>query len=391
MKTKILFPLLLLLLFACKPEKRDLFENLNIIPVECEIETDDASSFLEKIEIVPLETNDSSLVHYPRKVIYNIEMDMYALFQKGQTVYLFSGEGKYISNSKKVRGEGPGEYYMVVDVQFNPYLKGIDLLNPYGTIYTYTPSFDLLSERKYNQEFPVTSFIPLDSVNYIFSYPAMWTDQEVSFENLTTGQKVNTAYKGTISSFNYMSDDCFYMHNGIYNFVPFGLNYYLYEIDKENKKLLPLAYLDFGEKEIKEDGLPGYATGFRMQEESELDMISQKITERSDYLRKSSEVIPLIRLFNEEFVYIFMVEKIMPGYTYLYNRKKKEGYLIKNGIPFDIYFCFDLVDNILLSLCPSDELSKFVDRKFMSHREIEKMESIKEDDNPVIIKYYMKR
>lgn len=390
MKKKTLLSFFLLL-FACKPEKRILFDGLDIIPVDCENESDDASSFLDKIEIVPLETNDSSLIFHPRKVVYNKEMDMFAFFQKGQVVYTFSGDGKYIGNSEKVRGKGPGEYYMVLDIQFNPYFKGIDLLNPYGTIYTYTPTFKLLSERKYNQEFPVANFMPLDSVNYLFSYPAMWTDQEVSFENIRTGQKSNTSYKGTISSYNYMSDDCFYKHDGSDNFVPFGLNYYLYEIDKVNKKLLPVVYLDFGDKEINEDDLPGYAAGFRTKEESKLDKISKKTTERSEYLRKSSEILPLIRLFNEDFVYIFMVKKTMPGFTYIFNRKKNEGFLLKDGLPMDIYFCFDIIDNILLSLCPTDELSRFVDRRFMSQEEIDKMENLKEDDNPVIIKYYLKR
>ena len=389
---KIIILLTLLFFFsACKSGKKDLSESLDIIPVECANATEDASSFLEKIEIVPLETTDSSLLFHPRKVIYNKEMDMYAFFQRGSLVYTFSGDGKYIGNSEKVRGKGPGEYYMALDVQFNPYLRGIDLLNPYGKIYTYTPTFELVSERKYDQEFPVTNFMPLDSVNYLFSYPAMRTNQEVSFENIATGQKINTTYKGTISSDNYMSDDCFYKHDGIYNFVPFGLNYYLYQIDKESKKLLPVAYLDFGEKEIKEDNLPGCAAGIRTKEDSESAIISQKITERSNYLKKSSEVLPLIRLFNEDFVYVFMVEKTMPGYTYIFNRNKKEGFLLKDGTPMDIYFCFDVVDNVLLSLCPTDELSGFVDRKFMSQKEIDKMENLKEDDNPVIIKYYLKR
>ena len=95
---------------------------------------------------------------------------------------------------------------MVLDIKFNPYFKGIDVLNPYGTIYTYTPTFKLLSERKYNQEFPEANFMPLNNVNYLFSNPAMWTDQEVSFENIRTGQKSNTSYKGILSSYNNMSD-----------------------------------------------------------------------------------------------------------------------------------------------------------------------------------------
>ena len=40
---------------------------------------------------------------------------------------------------------------MAVDIKFNPFLKGIDLLDPYGVIYTYSLDFKLLSKRKINQ------------------------------------------------------------------------------------------------------------------------------------------------------------------------------------------------------------------------------------------------
>lgn len=34
-----------------------------------------------------------------------------------------------------MNGQGPKEYNMVLDINFNPYLKGIDMLNPYGKQY----------------------------------------------------------------------------------------------------------------------------------------------------------------------------------------------------------------------------------------------------------------
>lgn len=47
-----------------------------------------------------------------------------------------------------MQGQGPNEYYMVVDMKFNPYLKGIDLLNPYGVIYTYSSDFKFWPKEK---------------------------------------------------------------------------------------------------------------------------------------------------------------------------------------------------------------------------------------------------
>lgn len=382
---------ILLVLLSCSSYERKLPGNVEIIPVVYEEPTKDASAFLEKIEIVPLETNDSSLVFNPGRAIYNKEMDMYALYVKGEIVYTFSGDGTYIGNSKKVKGQGPKEYFMAVDVQFNPYLKGVDILNPYGTIYTYSPSFKFISKREYQQEFPVNNFVPLDSVNYLFTYPFIWTDQEVSFENIETHQKTNATYQGTISSGNYLTNvGCFHEDVESITFAPFGLNYYLYQVDNKNKKLLPVIYMDFGEAEVKAQALPGYATGKRTTDDTELQSLSKGLLDRKRFLNESREILPLIKFFNEGYVYIFMVKEIMPGRTYLYNRKTKKGFLLKDGVPFDIYFCFDIVDNVLLSVCPPYELSHFIDRRFMSAKEIRKMEQLKEDDNPVIIKYYLK-
>lgn len=52
---------------------------------------------------------------------------------------------------------------------------------------------------------------------------------------------------------------------------------------------------------------------------------------------------------------------------------------------------FGIVDNALLSICKPDFVHRVVDRKLMPSEEIRKMEALKEDDNPVILKCYLKR
>ena len=51
------------------------------------------------------------------------------------------------------------------------------------------------------------------------------------------------------------------------------------------------------------------------------------------------------------------------------------------------------MDNVLFLLFPPelDLISQIVDRKLMSAEEISKMEALNEDDNPVIVKYYLKK
>ena len=49
----------------------------------------------------------------------------------------------------------------------------------------------------------------LDTDNYIFTNPFMWTDQEVSFVNLSTKEAICSNYELTIYE-NSMAHNCFY-------------------------------------------------------------------------------------------------------------------------------------------------------------------------------------
>ena len=196
---KIIILLLLMIICACSSNKQKIIDGIEKIPIEVRNASSDASVFLEKIEITPLETKDSSLIGKFKKVKYDQIMDIYAIYDKDQVVSTFSGTGKFISNSINRQGQGPEEYSMAVDIKFNPFLKGIDLLDPYGVIYTYSLDFKLLSKRKIKSKFALNSLMALSLDKYVFTNPFIWTDEEVLFANLKTQQITNVGYSGTIS------------------------------------------------------------------------------------------------------------------------------------------------------------------------------------------------
>ncbi len=382
---------LLTIFYACSSNRTQVQKNVEIVPVEIENATKDASLFLEKIEIIPLETIDSSLVHKCKKVIYDEEMNIYAIYTREQIVYTFTGDGKFVDNSRRVKGQGPEEYYMIVDVNFNTHLNGIDMLNPYGTIYTYTPNFELLLKRKMDMEFPVDHFISLKSDEYVFTYPYLWSDPEVVFLNLKTKHTDNVNYDGTIAGGNTMEHECFRKVNNDFYFVPTGVNYYCYRIDVEKKNLVPILYLDFGKEEINEEELPGCGWGRKSETDKEKQEIVKDFEERYYFLRNSNHIIPSIKFFNNDYVYIFMVKTTRGlGSSYVYNRKTKKGYLMRDGTPFFMCPCFTITNNVLHAICQPDKVADVVDKELMSSEEIHKMEALKEDDNPVILKYYLK-
>lgn len=385
--------LLLVLFCGCSSKDKKMNVEIERIPINVYNISQDASSFIDKIELVPLETNDSSLLHKYGKVMYDKETDVYAVYTRDQVIFTFSGNGDFISNSKKMQGQGPDEYYMVVDMKFNPYLKGIDLLNPYGTIYTYSSDFKLLGRRKIKPEFLIDHLMALNLEEYIFTYPFLWTNQEVAFANLKTQQVYNADYSGTISSGNSMAKDCFYKIGDDFYFIPPGINYYFYRIDTKGMKLIPIMYLDFGDLEIKEADLPGRAMGKRVDSDEERARVVKEAQERAQFLRHSNNhIVPLIKFFNDDYVYVYFVKSTQgAGSNFIYNRKTKKSFLTKEDKPFIMNFCFGIVDNVLLSIRQPEYVSRLVDRRLMSTEEIYKMEQLKEDDNPVIIKYYLKK
>lgn len=390
---KIWVLLLLIIIYACSTNDTKNKGDIERIPIDVQSKPSELSSCIEKIEIVPLETNDSSLMGGIRKTMYDKDMDIYAIYDKKQIVHTFTGEGRFIGNSEKMRGKGPEQYYMAVDVKFNPYKKGIDLLNPSGTIYTYSPTFELISKRTFKPEFFFNFLMAISPDEYVFTVPSIWTGEEVTFANLKTEQSEVVSYSGTISSDNTMDRECFHKDGEKFYFIPKGINYYFYRIEQNKKKLIPIIYLDFGRSEIAEEGLPGVATGKRRgmantNSDSEIDKLSKELRERGQYLRSFNCIIPLVKFFNDEYVYILFARGEELAGHYIYNRKKKEGYLIT---AFNMQSCFAIVDNVLLAISDAYYVPRLVETRLMSPKEIHKMEQLKEDDNPVILKYYLRK
>ena len=108
------------------------------------------------------------------------------------------------------------------------------------------------------------------------------------------------------------------------------------------------------------------------------------------FLRESTKhIVPMQKLLNEKYVYICM-KKGQGMWHYIYNRTKGEGYLLQDEKPLRMNPGFGLDGNALLTVCQPVELPLLADRRFMSPEQIAVMENLKEDDNPVILKYYLK-
>ena len=107
----ILLTLLLFILFSCKStgDKTDC-KVLHVDLVEHPVPTEELFS---KISVIPLETNDSSFLVKPVKVI--IKDNRYYIVDEGvPAVFSFDEEGHLLHKIGK-KGQGPGEYREIYD------------------------------------------------------------------------------------------------------------------------------------------------------------------------------------------------------------------------------------------------------------------------------------
>ncbi|MDY3139936.1 MAG: 6-bladed beta-propeller, partial [Bacteroides sp.] len=107
----ILLTLLLFILFSCKStgDKTDC-EVLHVDLVERPVPMEELFS---KISVIPLETNDSSFLVRPVKVI--IKDNRYYIVDEGvPAVFSFDEEGHLLHKIGK-KGQGPGEYREIYD------------------------------------------------------------------------------------------------------------------------------------------------------------------------------------------------------------------------------------------------------------------------------------
>jgi hypothetical protein len=95
-----------------------------------------------EIVLVPLETNDSSLIGNINK-IYIDDTSIYILDSNQKSLFVFSNKGKYLHKLHKV-GRGPGEYVHIAD--FNVNSNGdIEILDSYKII-TYNNQLEYVNE-----------------------------------------------------------------------------------------------------------------------------------------------------------------------------------------------------------------------------------------------------
>lgn len=128
----------LMLLAGCTGHSANTYTEDDVItlPTEFSAESPSYKEYFGRVEVIPLETNDSSLLAEVSKIVV-IDDRMALLDKKSNKVKIFNTDGSYAGNIGDI-GQGPEEYLTVYDISYNPHKKYLTFLSPFGEIINYT-------------------------------------------------------------------------------------------------------------------------------------------------------------------------------------------------------------------------------------------------------------
>lgn len=127
--------------------------------------------FFSNLEIIRLETNDSSLLNFDNQAVGpRLEMrydgkHYFVLDQNQKSLFRFQKNGTFLNKIGR-SGDGPAEYAETKDFVIDPETNIVDILSSNGKIVSYTYDGKYLSTQNY--DLPINSFVKIDN-NYWFS------------------------------------------------------------------------------------------------------------------------------------------------------------------------------------------------------------------------------
>lgn len=376
---------LVLLFSSCKKEGIIKTETQIIsIDIDHSIEIADADLF-EKIELIPLETQEASLIGNLKKII-SVKDKYYITVDEKHLVTIFDNKGKYISNSSKMYGNGPGDYMIYLDIAYNSFTNKIEILTPTG-IKAYDSQFNFSCKKEFPDNMLFHHFYPIGFDDYILinanNDPAL----------LYFYDSKKSAFRDTVTYDHYATvtanDAPFSQLGSAQYFCPNTTSYYIFTIDCQKHSLTPVFQFDFKSKNIDSKQLSRF--GLNGKEKNPENELSVRREVNDFLLNESNLPLPLKSLISDQYLVTWIIRNNKPYYN-IYNTKTKKGQLmpypskIKDRNPY--FFAID--GNVLIALVQPYEFSNYVDMDLVNPEDREKVKQLTEESNPVIVKYYLK-
>ena len=367
---------LLFMIPSCsnKPTTKDA-EGTNIIRANRNAASNLLPDLFGEVQLIPLETTDNSLmadIHFSK-----VKNDTLFLFSRKQyALFMFNTKGEYLNKISKV-GQGPGEYTLIHDFDICPKRNSIEMLSPFGSIYSYTMNGDFIEKRLLADG--VYSYQDFEYLNA--DSMVIWTVVETGIDALriihSESTEIITSYKKA--------------HTCLDGFTPFhkvnGTVYFSNEFDHCTYRvtlsgLVPKYTWDFGDDSyfIEKKGYTGLPDNYQAETK---DMQAS--------LRDGTIPYALLdRRTTSDYYYLKIIENVKTRKNFFVHKKSRKSY---NFVSDDDHIHLDPIhigDNYILSEIKYEDIPRYLDSGLLSEKDKEILRKITTDDNPVIAKLFFK-
>ena len=337
--------------------------------------------YFSHIELIPLETNDESVMQSLTKVVCYGKR-IYTLDYLQKVIHIFDDTGKYIFKINKY-GQGPGEYLIVQDFIINPITGNLDLLSSYGFIHSYDLAGKHLktSKKIVNDELlAIHAQIPLDEKTNIFI--SKFGLSVIFYYNM---EEMKILFQTFENPNREDSGAQIYNYNGKWFFYA-AYDNVVYELGAD--AVVEAYTLDFGKYNYKKPA------------ERLISGDMRTFSSREEYMAKWQEAIANIpyRIYkqgqNNRYVMAEIRLKNDEESFLIYDKSKQESKLMKHfdeSVGFQPYL---VTNEYVLAYCPYGALDRYVNETMLDENNRQKFRTLVntrgEELNPVIIKYYFK-
>lgn len=333
-----------------------------------------------RIDLIPLETSEESILNFstgaPEKMMLS-ENRFYFLEKEG--VLIFDADGKFINKIHKL-GKGPGEYLLLSDCNVNRYTGNVELLSAMGYVNVYD---SLGKEFKKTFRLPdevlaVDYFVNLTPQTYAFL-----SNSRSGNKMLIFSEKENKLIQDTYKLPDWLLRKTTLKHNRspfyIYDDTVCFTQVYdgkVFNLSPEPPYLSSRYALNFDDKTLDLSVVPP---------DKEIDFYMNFVRN----LKSKYAIQFFIYAENSRYYFTRFTYRNRPHHLIL--DKQNNSFLLfekfKEG-----FQCFPLcIDEKAVYCCASKNFLNFVlVPEVLDKENLEKYENIKEDDNPIIVKYTFK-
>lgn len=375
MKNVICVCLCLLLLGSCSDKQGEL--GYPVLKVSLNEQDVSMKDLFSRLEVIPLETNDSSLLVFPDKVL--CRNGRYEVFDhKRYALFLFDENGRFIRQIGR-RGQGLGEYREVYDVAHDSRNGNICLLSPFWEMFVYD------SEGRFLERLSLPEKSNYQAVMDYGDYYVTWTlpldneERGISLISKDSLKCVREYWHGNPNMMSFYPRAFHSYGKELYFFRPFQREVYRLGLDS-----MQVAYQwDFGNDNYSIEDF-----GFSLKEKGDRQ-------ERDELMKKLQEsTIPYCireNRQNEKYYYTQLVFGFSPQqgrYNIFYRKSDDKSFFFHKtteGVTLQpMYFCNDF----LLSLASYEDIEAY--GNVLDKGEFAKLENCTEEDNPFLVKCYFK-